>query len=216
MSARDIPVLFSAPMVRANRDESDTKTMTRRIVKAPTGYILPSGDVWNKPISGPHTVERRPGWNGDPTACITYASPGDQLWVREAWRTHKDLDLVAPSDLKTGERIKYEADGATSAGRHGEDATPWGKLRPAMFMCRWMSRDTLLVNDQRIERLQAISEANAYEEGAQHWAAEVVRDGNKFPSVVRAYQALWESINGADSWKANPWVWVISYERITA
>lgn len=33
-------------------------------------------------------------------------------------------------------------------------------------------------------------------------------------SAKDSYRSLWQSINGADSWAANPWVWRIEFKRL--
>ncbi|MCM6441095.1 morphogenetic protein, partial [Klebsiella pneumoniae] len=35
-----------------------------------------------------------------------------------------------------------------------------------------------------------------------------------FATAKVAFQRLWESIYGEESWKANSWVWVISFKRV--
>jgi hypothetical protein len=55
----------------------------------------------------------------------------------------------------------------------------------------------------RVERLQAISEQDAIAEGVERGA------GNP----VDSYRALWERINGAGSWDANPLIWVVEFRR---
>lgn len=82
----------------------------------------------------------------------------------------------------------------------------------------------------RVERLQAISEADARAEGAQvvpfypddgfplsdGWTH--VGDDGKCVLHLGArdsFRALWESINGADSWASNPWVWCVEFKQVT-
>lgn len=160
-----------------------------------------------------------------------YSRIGDQLWVRERImvrpeRSAKDMREGAD----TWPRCVYMADGrwygrkidlayAVPADYNAENEKEvWRECgftaAPSIHMPRWASRITLEVTGVRVERLQDISEADSYAEGAQEWAASVVRDGNKFPSICKAYRALWESINGPGSWDANPWVWVVEFRRL--
>ncbi|MBA8886107.1 hypothetical protein FHW12_000298 [Dokdonella fugitiva] len=101
----------------------------------------------------------------------------------------------------------------------------WKRKIPGIHMPRWASRITLEVTDVRVERLQAISEADAWAEGVEHGVdhlpdqaiyAAARRLGTTFEDARPSFVALWESINGACSWDANPWVWVVSFKRIEA
>lgn len=109
-----------------------------------------------------------------------------------------------------------------------------GRWTPSIHMPRWASRITLEITGVRVERLNSISEADAKAEGL----AEITKDGSLFKfgipdrdgypgtddkgwpwtewerNPVNAYCKLWQSIYGADSWQANPWVWVVEFKRV--
>ena len=169
-------------MVRAILD--GTKTQTRRIVKPlPSGHAL---TVTMHPIG--HAEFYRNHRCLDIVRC-PYSKPGDNLWVRETWSDKGDM------------RPFYRAD-------NGSWLPYGGKWKPSIFMPRWASRITLEVESVRVERLQAISEADAIAEGIKPFPSSP----SKIP--VMQYQDLWESINGPGSWQANPWVWVITFKRV--
>jgi hypothetical protein len=92
--------------------------------------------------------------------------------------------------------------------------------RSSTTMPRWASRLTLEVVSVRVERLQAITEADARAEGLEssvddgvtYWGP--VGKGHFDPRV--AYRSLWESLHGPGSWAANPWVWVVGFRRCDA
>lgn len=221
--SRDIPILFSAPMVRANLRDVDPKTQTRRIVKPPNGYVLPSGDTWDSMDDWGYKVEKKPDWHGDTIHHVNYAETGDRLWVRETWRkacAHEDDDTLciayrAAQEEGRGGLIVNNIPRPAHVERWEEEDAVW---RPSIFMPRWASRTTLLVKDWRIERLQAISEDDAIAEGVErhphHGWSSYHQDTIPQGTAIDSYACLWKSINGVDSWKANPWVWVITYERI--
>lgn len=223
------PILFSAPMVRAIL--AGRKTQTRRVVRLP--HQNPLGEWKPTTIGGygvtdsrGHVVAERPAiWHtrtGD-----TIAAPwetGDTLWVRETCRAHERSDGL--------DGVVYEADGAFHEIENTIEAGErWsvlygyrgkrGATVPPIHVPRWASRITLRVESVRVERVQDISDDDAYAEGAAEWAdAQDLRhsDGTpaKYPSAHHAFRALWDSINAKRDygWDANPWVWVVQFARI--
>lgn len=92
-----------------------------------------------------------------------------------------------------------------------------------MFMCRWMSRQTLTVTDVRVRRLQDISEEDAIAEGIELRGDRMIwgwrsyeGQGNphhqrNFANPRDSFRTLWNSINGPDAWRENPYVAVYSF-----
>ncbi len=204
------PILFNAEMVNAIL--SGRKTQTRRIMKVqPEPSKSRSGDYWfpcNKMQSMVHVSDLLPGNPYMPDAheffstCCPLGGIGDQLWVREAFA----------AGLCTESTLAYRATHKTEDLEEG-----WGetiKWTPSIHMPRWASRIDLLITGVRVERLQDISEQDAAAEGCLYGKGNgeidlAVRPENHFPT-------LWASIYGAESWQANPWVWVIDFERMEA
>ncbi|SAI59109.1 Uncharacterised protein [Bordetella ansorpii] len=217
---KERPILFSGPMVRALL--AGTKTQTRRIAKD-----VRHPDLGNVYSPGALVLEREPQHVIE-RSC-PYGQPGDRLWVRESYRFAASLDGLAPNAvgetaLDAGYRTpwaptQFEADGARAGAWHGFDTLPIvtvpGKLRPAIHMPRWACRIMLEITGVRVARLQTISEADARAEGV------IVEECHKIgycagadrPPAIRAFRELWESINGAESWQANPWVWAVEFKR---
>lgn len=188
--SKERPILFSGPMVRALL--AGTKTQTRRVLN-PQPEVSPSG--W-------HSL---PGYGASNEACFRdgtaifmskFGKPGDRLWVREAWSTHACFDHLPPRECPNS--IHYAADGPIQTG----------KGRPSIHMPRWASRILLEIIDVRVERVQEISDADLECEGLQ----EIIDSGVDHDGSPRdAWRSLWSRINGAESWDANPWVWVAEF-----
>ena len=89
-----------------------------------------------------------------------------------------------------------------------------------MFMPRWASRILLEVTGVRVERLQAISDADALAEGivySERFNGYCIGEAEHFHShdPRQSYFSLWEAINGPGSVEADPWVWCVSFRRGT-
>ena len=195
---KERPILFSAPMVRAVLDGS--KGQTRRICKAAKDHD--DGEEYRDADGWPLRDCSVDG-AGDVRIASPYGVPGDRLWVRESFSGPHHQERHPPRDWHSTDPIHYWADGNPARG-------DWTKPRPGMFMPRWASRLTLEVKEVRVERLKAISRGDAMDEGCP------------FPNMAQGpdprqwYAELWESINGAGSWAANPWVWVVEFRRASA
>lgn len=178
-------MIFNGEMVRAILD--GRKTQTRRIMKP-----QPDEDGLAKIINGPwvDTSER--------IYRCPFGVPGDRIWVRETWA---EAGASAP-DLKL-----YRANYPAHVPTHYENVPPAEDVRwtPSIHMPRWASRILLEITDVRVEQLNDISEEDARSEGIS---------GSSARDVKEAYAALWRSIYGSDSWRANPWVYVIKFKRI--
>lgn len=213
---KDHPLLFSAPMVRANLD--GRKTQTRRIY-TPQPEELGDGSC------------RTNGHQGDTNYLMRDVAPrfftkikvGDRLWVREA---HALLPRTAyRGSIGTGtiQQVEHPTDGYTAAVfREGFDRSGRPLWRPSIHMPRWASRLTLIVTGVKVERLQEISEEDAIAEGVTKVrdACHVIRGfdydlaGLCHNSAITPFSKLWDHINGPGAWDKNPWVVAYTYQPI--
>lgn len=229
---KDRPILFSGPMVRALID--GTKTQTRRIVKPQPAALHHLGIHRAKVNDGPH-CQRIYEWGMEQpvngcfvSECCPYGVPGDRLWIRETIAVHSRHC----EGQGIGYTLEYRADGRTRELQPdlrvlpGHECYPHQKIadkgwRPSIHMPRWASRITLEITDVRVQRLQDISEEDAALEGVEGkgktWACPLLKSGLCLvvDNPRRAFRGLWDMVNGAGSWYANPWVWAISFRRIT-
>jgi hypothetical protein len=215
---KERPILFSGPLVRALLD--GRKTQTRRVVKPqPTtdGYWW----TWKHVSCNGESGLR------DGLPCLgpcPYGFIGDRLWVRETWniwRHDAESTWSGPINEARGmyaSQVVYAADGRWQVD-----------YRPSINMPRWASRITLEITDVRVQRLQDIDEQDAEAEGVEQ--SKSIRNANDpsfqfrdymrpegctVQSAVDSFRTLWQSINGPDSWFANPWVWALTFRRIVA
>jgi hypothetical protein len=140
----------------------------------------------------------------DPHYRCPHGTPGDRLWVRETWAHERD-GTGCPDD--TG--VLYRA---TDPGWDDEETGL--RWRPSIFMPRIASRILLEITDVRVQRLQEISADDCRAEGhPADWSRSP--DPEVHNDAARDwYMDLWQSINGSDSWHANPWVWAITFRRL--
>ena len=217
------PILFKGEMVRSLL--SGTKTQTRRVLKQATGPSLSVGMDDDEPGVAALSWLWGDGPGHDVHETIKrvrcpYGQPGDRLYLRETWQAVNGNDRarhIVTHPAPDRGWIEYAA-----TPRIDEPAYKW---RPSIHMPRWASRITLEVTGVRVERLQDISEADAKAEGADCLITENCTDQSRalldMPLMEDAkpyrngYALLWESINGDGSWDANPFVWVVSFRRIS-
>ncbi|MCL8299434.1 hypothetical protein [Pseudomonas mosselii] len=223
---KERPILFSAPMVRAILD--GRKTVTRRPVKglktnfpvvaAADGTPLRTGACWDI---------------GGPILHCPFGKPGERMWVRETWYCDHDEVMrgpyLKPDDLDIREArddgtLIYAADGLTP---YEADQPVW---KPNIHMPRWACRILLEITNVRVERLQDGEGETPFEsryvaegihrihhgdgEYAFHPFKSEPGPGN-WTDPFDAWRELWVSVNGSDSWNANPWVWVVEFKRVT-
>lgn len=222
------PILFNTEMVRAILD--GRKTCTRRICKDANEYTVPDMEFYNadKRTYAVHNFADKEHMEQLSTAERTCPiCPGDILYVRETvWqKIGYYLDIDGDTKPSWYNEFKYVAsDEKPETGWNYS----WAK-RPSIHMPKEAARIWLKVTDVRVERLQDITEEQACMEGTDPWD-EVCYENNGWhptfsdpdsggdPNMVDGFHKLWNStIKKSDldryGWDANPWVWVIEFER---
>ena len=186
-------ILFNTEMVRAILE--GRKTVTRRVVRRKE-----LDDVLSSPcrIKNPDIPDGR----FINCLCTAPCEAGDILWVRETWAAWSPTYGVAP-------KLYYKADGDAPAGI---------KWRPSIYMPKEAARIFLRVTDVRVERLQDITPEQIDAEGCKEWAYSATT-GELLQSSPSWFSIDWNAtIKPANlplyGWAANPWVWVIEFERI--
>ena len=162
----------------------------------------------------------------------------DILYVRETWQCWRAHRYEATADIRFragGDDVRLQfANGNTdSIDRLDYDTFvhKWfshnGEWKPSLFMPKEAARIWLKVIDVRVERLQDITPKDAENEGVgnlfyedigyseKNYGTEVDK---KYGIAREQFAWLWEStIKKSDldryGWDANPWVWVIEFER---
>ncbi|MEN7531925.1 hypothetical protein, partial [Cupriavidus sp. DL-D2] len=241
-SMKERPILFSGAMVRAILDgrKTQTRRICKPAEKAALSFVTaiqdPS-DYGQRPLEIPGS-----GWFGDEDGDVQfycpYGRPGDRLWVRETYyafgrwvtrysaKKRRDEWHFIDMTLECDRAYQYAADepDVPLAKDRGSVLPGWW-LRPAIFMPRAAARVVPDVMGSRVERLNDCSEEDAIAEGiAPHYSgwwpyrtafyeSDGVTPANFHRDPRESYRSLWDSINGAGAWAANPWVWVVEFRR---
>lgn len=194
------PILFNTDMVRAIL--AGQKTQTRRLMKP-----QPTKPRWNNI-----------GWLGwDDGHGRRMKSPceaGDVLWVRETWSITDKCGLY-PNWPSNGIHYMYKADDPDCS------AAKEARWYPSIHMPKEAARIFLLVKRVWVECLREISVENCAAEGI--WddykaSSEKYHENLKKAAYPKVFSELWDSTIKKDDlpeygWDANPWVWVIEFER---
>lgn len=225
---KERPILFNGEMVLALL--AGEKTQMRRVINPQPehrqfheweGQLIYEGEhrVWCWQDKTWDLLLDSKADRDELAALCPYGVPGDRLWVRETWVSMGKQAII------------YQA---TNIGY------PVSQWRPSIHMPRWASRITLEITKVRVERLHDISEADAQAEGVgvgrrarlngdracihcgagerQHigWARACFGRSSVYdPKTFKGgFCLLWQQTNGTDSWLANPWVWVVEFNRL--
>lgn len=221
IKSKERPILLNSEMVRAVLD--GRKTQTRRIMKVqPSAEFSPMNMELETDFTArwytPGVVDKdgylQPakkqvfGVAGeDEGYTCPFGAVGDRLWVRE--KTRVDLLL---SNRRA--HVRYEADGAYQIVPIPERIKPMEDGRCMSNGCyREASRITLEITGVRVERLNSLSESDALAEGCNGGHNSI--PGYMYSATPHEhFHHIWETIYGAESWQANPWVWVIEFKRL--
>lgn len=222
------PILFNTLMTSAV--DKEIKTMTRRVVKdsiplLATVSCIKRNWYWSfwqdgdyHRIKQPYEVGDilyvRETWQNvylesikDGIARVCYPSPRGGYNLNYYIKNWGDIPKVSVPDEDNSFYIYRATNLQTLRGYQSEPC--W---RPAIHMPKSAARIFLRVKSIRIEKLQDITEDDAFREGAQTTAT--------FQSTRDVFIHIWtmtvpENKQGTDSWDANPWVWVIEFEKVT-
>lgn len=200
------PILFNTEMVRAILDGS--KTVTRRVVKP-----QPNDETFTDRGADYGIL-----YDSDFNAVSNLGfGVGDILWVRETWGKHDCAnepcimeeyhDCNGCTHVESGLCYAYKASHEDCVSK---DEIKW---HPSIHMPKEAARIFLHVTGVRVERLQEIDKywKNYRAEGIIG-RGEVVPNSSWYKRFIHLWNSTVKDL-GEHGWDANPWVWVIEFER---
>jgi len=218
---KETPIIFDAESINAIL--AGKKTMTRRVITVPWHkgkrcqpyepyYEIRDGVLWFADEYGDRVQWPCP-----------YGKPGDILWVKETWRCEELEDGL--------DGVRYRADHAFVPIENSQDSADlWCEARgngdgpvygwkSPLYMPRWASRISLEVVSRRAERLQAITEGDAFREGVERIElSPSALNGNPVHPMtgtyIDAFKARWDALNAKRGFPCadNPGVWVVEFK----
>lgn len=212
------PILFNTEMVRAILD--GRKSCTRRIVK---GFI-PNNAVWGYTAFTPKGRISCRGTFADGYGEKFFKppyQPGDILYIRETWERFEcrncDGDERGNCPKEPKKSVLDKTCGCYMY-RATDEISGDAKWHPSIHMPKEAARIWLKVTDVRVERLKDITGLSVQKEGIEVEPNECAGKFDFVSELFLLFQRLWEStIKKSDldryGWDANPWVWVIEFER---
>lgn len=208
---KERPVIFTTEEVNAvlagNKTHYRVPVLTSEQVAAgyKCCYGVASGQViFTKDESDKSFVE-----DGYINVECTLGSIGDRLWVQEPTHTANSWDwfydathsLVECKDPYTPSDLYLPWD-----DDHQEYTGPIG----AEHMPYWASRLLLEITDIRVERVHDITHNDSVAEYCFNF-------GEKKKQCIpplSGFAEYWMEKHGDDSWRSNPWVWVIEFKKV--
>jgi hypothetical protein len=241
MAMKEIPILYSIPMVQAILDL--LKRMTRRTrglekinqfpdlwICVGTYHIL-TNDTFEAVFE--HKITKQ-----TITTKCPYGLYGDLLWVRESYLKPPFItQKLLREGADTWPKFDYKA---SCDEMEIEQYKEWNwQIKPSIHMPKAAARIWLQVEEIRVERLHDISEEDAIDEGVLRYinsenkikflnylpakpghVKRVTHFGHGYKyseaeSARYSFQTLWIKINGSESWDSNPWVWVVKFKILS-
>lgn len=205
------PILFNTEMVKAILE--GRKTVTRRVMKcqpkSTVTQLFPvrEGQIWT-------------GHFGSAEDNAVYEPPcdcGDILYVRETWQFLPCMDCaLCDTSLCKKQPCSFEDQYSITEGcfiykADDPSETNW---KPSIHMPKTAARIFLRVVSIRAERIQSMTVQDVYREGVEPCVSGIPADTmdlwkNLWNRTLRPSTTAFKKY----SWYANPWVWVIEFER---
>lgn len=239
---KEIPILFSIPMVQAIL--AGRKTMTRRtkgldkINKSNKSFYFQS---LVHHATGRFTFVEQGNYNPTENDVIHVKPPyncGNLLYVREtvrigAWREDGRIayDYKASPELVNTPWVKFEddADGKKFEDIHirisnelfakgiHPDTDGYYHWEPGKSPLKWSSSIHMPKSAARIWlKVIELRIERLHQITLQDIESEGIQyKSHEYTSPNHAFESLWSKINGQESWDSNPWVWVISFEVLS-
>lgn len=219
-------MIFNGEMVRAILD--GRKTQTRRIVSDRHLHLIDVASQIGECRPLECGIDHANSQSYYREHC-PFGKPGDRIWVRETWGvvSHEldedgriqpwrpDRHATAIYEMPFGNgyysgHAIYAADGDFTWGDDDDYEDGRSCWKPSIHMPRAACRILLEVTGVRVERLASVSDEEAGKEG---YPADPYPFGGRMDKWLW-FRQLWDSIYPEQSFKHNPWVWVIEFKVV--